>query len=439
VGFESWLERDHVMLLDFDPLVVGLSSQPFWLSWSAGGRRRRHAPDFFARLADRSGVIVDVRPDERIGPEDAEVFAVTAEACESVGWQYRRVGAVDPVLVVNVRWLAAYRHRRCLNLAYANALDEVFAVSRPLADGVAAVGDRLVVLPTLFHLLWTGVLRADLRTSPLGEATIICHGPGVVVTVSRPARLTVGDEVLYRGSTYTITMLSGSAAVLTGVTGTVVTLPFAELFAEASFDVIGRRRRAPLPPRGVLEGLSSDVVDKAQWWERHVVEDLTGAPPNASATDTPRPEYDPLRCTLRQREISKISELAVDGHPVPLSTLQRMRRRYQSQGLLGLVDGRIARCGETTVDERVTAAITKAIAAETDRSTGTVTRLRRRVEQILTGDYGVDPATVMPAGGAGRRRSAHVRVGADPAVACTASRRSVWVGAGAAARRVDAD
>jgi len=178
VGFESWLERDHVMLLDFDPLVVGLSSQPFWLSWPAGSRRRRHAPDFFARLADGSGVVVDVRPDERIAPEDTEVFAVTAEACESVGWQYRRVGAVDPVLVANVRWLAAYRHRRCLNLAHANALDEVFAVSRPLADGVAAVGDRLVVLPTLFHLLWTGVLRADLRTSPLGGATIIATARG---------------------------------------------------------------------------------------------------------------------------------------------------------------------------------------------------------------------------------------------------------------------
>lgn len=218
-----------------------------------------------------------------------------------------------------------------------------------------------------------------------------------MVTVSRPARLTVGDEVLYRGSTYTITMLSGSAAVLAGVTGTAVALSFAELFAEASFDVIGRRRRAPLPPRGVLEGLPGDVVDKAQWWERHVVEVVTGARPNASATATPRPEYDPLRCTLRQREISKISELAADGHPVALSTLQRMRRRYQSQGLLGMIDGRTTRSGETTADERVTAAITKAIAAETDRSTGTVTRLRRRVEQILTSDYGVDPATVMPA------------------------------------------
>jgi hypothetical protein len=29
VGYESWLERDHAMLLDFDPEVVGYSSQPF--------------------------------------------------------------------------------------------------------------------------------------------------------------------------------------------------------------------------------------------------------------------------------------------------------------------------------------------------------------------------------------------------------------------------
>ncbi|WP_426514668.1 TnsA-like heteromeric transposase endonuclease subunit [Dactylosporangium sp. McL0621] len=34
VGYESWLERDHVMALDFDPSVVGIASQPFWLSWT---------------------------------------------------------------------------------------------------------------------------------------------------------------------------------------------------------------------------------------------------------------------------------------------------------------------------------------------------------------------------------------------------------------------
>ena len=37
VGFESWLERDHVLHLDFDPSVVGIASQPLWLHWTDEG------------------------------------------------------------------------------------------------------------------------------------------------------------------------------------------------------------------------------------------------------------------------------------------------------------------------------------------------------------------------------------------------------------------
>ncbi len=68
---------DHVMLLDFDRDVVGLASQPFWLRWHDGVRERRHAPDFFARLADGTGVVVDVRADDRIEPADVEAFEAT--------------------------------------------------------------------------------------------------------------------------------------------------------------------------------------------------------------------------------------------------------------------------------------------------------------------------------------------------------------------------
>lgn len=52
VGYESWLERDHLRALDFDPQIVGVASQPFWLYWTDQGGRRRHAPDYFARRAD---------------------------------------------------------------------------------------------------------------------------------------------------------------------------------------------------------------------------------------------------------------------------------------------------------------------------------------------------------------------------------------------------
>jgi len=173
VGFESWLERDQLMVLDQSLRVESFAAQPFWLLWSSGGRVRRHAPDFFVRLVDGRGAVVDVRADERIEPEDAEVFEVTAGACASVGWGYRRVGALDPVLAANVRWLAGYRHSRCLREEYRARLVEVFAGPMPLLAGALEVGDRIAVLPSLFHLLWSGVLTTDLAASPLDGSTVV--------------------------------------------------------------------------------------------------------------------------------------------------------------------------------------------------------------------------------------------------------------------------
>jgi hypothetical protein len=173
VGFESWLERDHVMLMDFDPAIVGVASQPFWLHWKdEAGRARRHAPDFFARRADGRGVVVDVRPDDRIPARDAEVFVVTAAACEQMGWEFRRAGSIDPVVKANVRWLSRYRHLRCRAEPVAAALLEVFAMDRPLLAGALEAGDPIAVLPVIYHLLWQRELGCDLSVL-LGRNTLV--------------------------------------------------------------------------------------------------------------------------------------------------------------------------------------------------------------------------------------------------------------------------
>jgi hypothetical protein len=179
VGYESWLERDHLMLLDFDPAVTAVSSQPFWLHWHDGRRSRRHAPDFFARLADGTGVVIDVRADDRIGPRDAEAFGVTARACEIAGWEFRRVGVIDPVLAANVRWLSRYRHPRCAGAReVAEALRAAFADPAGLLAGAAGAGDSLAVLPVLFHLMWRRVLAADLSSGPLNSSTLVWLAAG---------------------------------------------------------------------------------------------------------------------------------------------------------------------------------------------------------------------------------------------------------------------
>jgi hypothetical protein len=174
VGYESWLERDHVRALDFDPGIVGIASQPLWLYWTGERGRRRHAPDYFARRSDGTGVVIDVRADDRIEAKDAEAFAVTAEACALLGWEFRRVGEIAPVLAGNVRWLARYRHPRCAGgEETSRRLREVFAGSTPLRAGAAEVGDPLATLPALFHLMWRQDLVADLAQTRLGPATLV--------------------------------------------------------------------------------------------------------------------------------------------------------------------------------------------------------------------------------------------------------------------------
>lgn len=151
-----------------------MAAQPFWLRWHDGVRERRHAPDFFVRLADGTGMVVDVRADERIEPADREAFEATERACGQAGWRFRRRGALDAVVVSNVRWLSRYRHPRCEGRPEVmERLLEVFAQPTPLFEGAETAGDRIAVLPALFHLMWLGRLAADLAAGPLGPSTVV--------------------------------------------------------------------------------------------------------------------------------------------------------------------------------------------------------------------------------------------------------------------------
>jgi hypothetical protein len=173
VGFESWVERDVAMMLDFDPTVVAFASQPFWLYWRGEKGERRHAPDFFARLADGGGAVLDVRPDELVDDQAAEAFAVTARACAQVGWEFRRTGGPPAVLAANVRWLAGYRHRRCWRDRIAEDLLRVFDQITPLLAGAYVVGDPITVLPVLYHLLWRHDLYTELADTVLGSGSLV--------------------------------------------------------------------------------------------------------------------------------------------------------------------------------------------------------------------------------------------------------------------------
>ncbi|MEV6034016.1 Mu transposase C-terminal domain-containing protein [Nonomuraea sp. NPDC052116] len=216
------------------------------------------------------------------------------------------------------------------------------------------------------------------------------------MTVSKPPELKADDDVLVGGRRATVVAVTGSGIELEDVAGARFTVTQGALFTDPGFRIM-EAPSAPLPPSGLLDSVPEEVADKARWWERHIVEVLTGLPPGGEAGSGIRAEYDPRTSSLRQRELAKLEELHSAGHEVVLRTLQRFRRRYETEGLWGLVDARFARQSSPTgrADPRVVDAVGQAVLEQTDASTGTVDRLRRRVEQILV-EAGVDPAEVMP-------------------------------------------
>jgi hypothetical protein len=218
------------------------------------------------------------------------------------------------------------------------------------------------------------------------------------VTVSRPPVLRIGDEVRLAGQLFVVDGLSDGQVRLLDVAGTATSMSLARLLTDPTFTLVCAPAAASLPPAGLLESLPEAMVEQARWWERHIVEVLTGLPAGAERGTAGRPEFDPQTRTLRQRELAKVVELTGQGEQVSFKTLQRLRRGYEREGLWALVDRRSARLSSPTgrADARVVAAMVTAIAEQTDKSSGTAGRVRRRTQQILAAEHGQDAPAMPP-------------------------------------------
>ncbi|MFG2672657.1 Mu transposase C-terminal domain-containing protein [Streptomyces sp. NPDC048445] len=168
------------------------------------------------------------------------------------------------------------------------------------------------------------------------------------------------------------------------------------LLASEGFAVLGTGpSRPPLPQEGVLDGLPEEEAERVRWWQRHLTELMTGHPDADHGTPV-RAEYDPNVRSVRQRELAKVAELRETGEEVALSTLQRLRARFEREGVAGLVDRRLVKpsTGTGRADPRVVAAIEKVVNSRTDEATVSAQVLRRQVERLLADEHGVGAVTM---------------------------------------------
>jgi hypothetical protein len=177
VWYESLLERDRLLLADYDPDVVGIAAQPMWLVGKDNGDTRRHVPDLLLALSDGNFMLVDVKPAEFAQhPKAVAVFGWTTRICAARRWRYEVWTGADAVVMANVRQLAAGRRRELLDDAAVEAVQAAFRPGVTICDVESATGRwRPFARRAVLWMLWTHRCRTDL-TRPLSSASVLLDG-----------------------------------------------------------------------------------------------------------------------------------------------------------------------------------------------------------------------------------------------------------------------
>src|SRR5215831_15121657 len=184
VAFESALERDLYLLLDFDPSVAHFEEQPVTIAYQdPGGVKRRYTPDVLVHYIpalrgqrDHRSVLYEIkyRDDLRTHWQEYRAkFKAARRYARSQGWVFRLITEreIRTPYLKNATFLRQYRYRSFDSRACHQMLAMLAGRGETEPEALLALlssdrWERVRLLPVLWHLLATRQVGADL-TVPL--------------------------------------------------------------------------------------------------------------------------------------------------------------------------------------------------------------------------------------------------------------------------------
>lgn len=178
-GYESALEGDFLVLLEFAPRVVDFAVQPVTIEYrDSSGRSRRYTPDVLA-LERRFGywfqsVLYEVKPEnvlrlrwQALRPK----FQAATQYARERGWVFklRTERQIKTDYLWNARFLLPYRDPRRMDRSYLQLLlgrledMRQTSVDELLIATCQFKWNRAIALSTLWHLVATFQVRCNLH------------------------------------------------------------------------------------------------------------------------------------------------------------------------------------------------------------------------------------------------------------------------------------
>lgn len=185
-GFESSLERDWLICLDFDPDVEAILEQPFSLNYQLDGREFRYTPDVLAQYRERGGrvpvVVFEVKPYDELRLEFAKYrqrFKQMIRYCRDREWRFKIVTERDirtPYLD-NAKFLRKYRRLATQELYKEQLLYSLKALGPTTPQALLAmaylhVEKRMAALPELWRMVARREVNAELEKPLTMHSTI---------------------------------------------------------------------------------------------------------------------------------------------------------------------------------------------------------------------------------------------------------------------------
>ncbi|MDD5249055.1 MAG: TnsA endonuclease N-terminal domain-containing protein [Rhodocyclaceae bacterium] len=188
--FESLLERDYMILLEFDDTVERFEEQPVRIPVQAKGRRATtYVPDILVHFRPgrngkpRKPLLAEVKERKDLAKNQAKYapkFSAAKQFAAERGWEFDVMtdGEIRIPRLPNLKFLREYHLIEPNRGDVARVLDVLDACGgksemADLVDRLCADDDaRLQLIPVIWHLVARGDIRADLD-HPFTDRTLL--------------------------------------------------------------------------------------------------------------------------------------------------------------------------------------------------------------------------------------------------------------------------
>lgn len=179
IEWESLLERDAILLLEFSPAVVRYREQPVRIDFYLDGEPRRYIPDFEAELANDGITHIEVKPASKLAkPEIAHRYWAIARHYEKgdTGFQIltEKELRAEPRLS-NLRLLAYHQPKIDDEPTLVDSRQKLALLPAKTIAGAAAV---LGGINKVYQLLAANLLACNLDESITPDTSIYLQDKG---------------------------------------------------------------------------------------------------------------------------------------------------------------------------------------------------------------------------------------------------------------------